>query len=599
MAVVPLTLERPRLPKSAYMFFCEAARLSPIMACGLWAQLGTEGRAKFEMLAARDKDEYRAECCEYLKQVDPAGAWLAKHAELVPKRRTSAFFLFTQDADRRREATQALKEAGQDATMPRVSKKLGEMWRRAPQMVKSKYEERAEQSCPDHKAKMTQWRKTPEFAKATELRKEARQRKALQKQHEKEVVVGELLTWPRKEQALAAIEDTPPFRSVARPCRAQSKVKSAGCVDVEAAAAAGEDAFDAIDFRPAGKASPQEVARRHVATIRASKHGRCRVGKTPTPQRPLSFRRESGAAPDIASPTVQPRRLVFSKVHRLAKSTRVAALKGLKSPIQHPAHDHAQTYEQAPVRRRITSKGGRAAAAEIIKKRLDRKIRVVGLQPVKTGRSTLEKKKKKAKATRIACKPAVMKHRVKKAAVKVSAMKSAPKPTGKKLSAMKAPSKASAAQRTKAKATMTLPPVAWFRGEFCGKAESPGRLGWMGGEFGCRKSPLPKPVKPKKVRWLDYEFGGMSAQFEAKPIGATPAKKQALKKRKLLLKALPKKKATAKATAHARKKQGAAVIKKSKKSPRASRKNAKKTSRTARVQAGKKTRGKAAAKAKR
>eukprot|EP00746_Dinoflagellata_sp_MGD_P125506 gnl/MRDRNA2_/MRDRNA2_60267_c0_seq2.p1 gnl/MRDRNA2_/MRDRNA2_60267_c0~~gnl/MRDRNA2_/MRDRNA2_60267_c0_seq2.p1 ORF type:complete len:338 (+),score=142.45 gnl/MRDRNA2_/MRDRNA2_60267_c0_seq2:99-1112(+) len=158
----------------------------------LWKNLGEKEKAKFEEQAKQGKEEQAGAMKAYKDATqDPLSALKEKYADLIPKKPTSAFWIFSQDPSERSKAEKALKDANEEAAHKRVTAKIGEMWKALPESEKAVWNKKVEKANKEYEEKKKIWEATPEFAEYQRVEKEQKEQKAKEKAEEKEAAKEE------------------------------------------------------------------------------------------------------------------------------------------------------------------------------------------------------------------------------------------------------------------------------------------------------------------------------------------------------------------------------------------------------------------------
>jgi len=179
----------------------------------LWAKLEDKEKAKFEEQAKQGKEQQAVEMQAYKEASDPLSVLKEKYADLIPKKPSSAYWLYAQDDASRSKAEKALKDAGEEAAHKRITAKLGEMWKALPEKEKKPWEEKVKKAIAEYEEKKKIWEATPEFAEFDKVEKEQKEKAKEEKKEQKEKEKEEKAkTSPKKEgkraaAAAAAAED--------------------------------------------------------------------------------------------------------------------------------------------------------------------------------------------------------------------------------------------------------------------------------------------------------------------------------------------------------------------------------------------------------
>merc|ERR1711904_766684 len=137
-----------------------------------WAKLGEKEKAKFEEQAKEGKDKQAAEMQAYKEANDPLSVMKEKYADRIPKKPTSAFWLFAQDPSERTKAEKALKDAGEEANHKKITTKIGEMWKALSESEKAPWNEKLKKASAEYEEKKKVWEATPEGAEFQRVEKE-------------------------------------------------------------------------------------------------------------------------------------------------------------------------------------------------------------------------------------------------------------------------------------------------------------------------------------------------------------------------------------------------------------------------------------------
>merc|ERR1719277_1672309 len=136
-----------------------------------WAALSEAGKQPYEERAAADKQRFAKELKVYMEACDPAGTLRNKYQHLIPKKPTTAYFLFSADSTNREKAAEALKADGKEAGAKQLATKLSEMWKAASAEEKATYEDRYKKEHAEFLEKQKAWQATPEFAEIEKAEK--------------------------------------------------------------------------------------------------------------------------------------------------------------------------------------------------------------------------------------------------------------------------------------------------------------------------------------------------------------------------------------------------------------------------------------------
>ena len=145
----------PKRPRSAYLYYCEAERktimkkhpdykvtdvskeLGPA-----WQKLSDKAKAKYEKLAAKDKERYEAEMAGYTppakRDASPARKSKAKKDPNAPKKPKNAFLFFSES--KRAE----IRGAHPDYKITDVSRELGALWKAMSAAQRAPFEKQAQ-----------------------------------------------------------------------------------------------------------------------------------------------------------------------------------------------------------------------------------------------------------------------------------------------------------------------------------------------------------------------------------------------------------------------------------------------------------------------
>lgn len=181
--------EKPKRAKSAYALFCDEERQNAMEAVRArnsgrvllpelgkelsqrWAVADQATRERCQQLADQDKQRLATAMREHLEATNPAGAYAAKCAHLIPKRPMSAYFLFIQDKEQRAKAEEELTAEGVQVSSTTMGSKLGKMWQAAEAELKATFTAQAAKAAAEYAEKKKEWRSTSEFSRLEELKK--------------------------------------------------------------------------------------------------------------------------------------------------------------------------------------------------------------------------------------------------------------------------------------------------------------------------------------------------------------------------------------------------------------------------------------------
>merc|ERR1740120_451989 len=178
-----------------------------------WAALSEAGKQPYEERAAADKQRFAKELKVYMEASDPAGTLRNKYQHMIPKRPTTAYFLFSADSGNREKAAEALKADGKEAGTKQLATKLSEMWKAASAEERATFEGRYRTEHAEFIEKQKAWQATPEFAEIEKAEKsqeekrkaaEAEQKAAEAKEKDQKEAKG-----ATKRSRSAANESTP------------------------------------------------------------------------------------------------------------------------------------------------------------------------------------------------------------------------------------------------------------------------------------------------------------------------------------------------------------------------------------------------------
>lgn len=178
--------ERPKKAKSAYMLFTDDIRgvvMTEMKAKSgkvdlgtvakligeRWGSLAEDEKSKYQARAAEGKDKAEGEMKAYKEKKDPVGALKEKYADLIPKKPSSAYWLFQLDSSSRLKATEAL---GQNAPHKEITAKLGEMWKGMTADAKAPFEKLLQGALKEYEEKLKKWQVSPEFMEIAKLEAE-------------------------------------------------------------------------------------------------------------------------------------------------------------------------------------------------------------------------------------------------------------------------------------------------------------------------------------------------------------------------------------------------------------------------------------------
>lgn len=200
------TISKPKRAASAYMLFCHKIRPDvmatlkfkygstslPDIARELgerWADLDEKDKKKYEKMAARRKLTHQSKMEAYQEIADPISFLKKKYEHLIPKRPSSAYFLFNADPATRQKAVAALKaqkrqkiEGGEEAG---ICATIAEMWKNLPAEKKEMYEKVYTKEKAVFEKKNIAWQKTKEFAELNKLEMVAKEAERADRQAQK------------------------------------------------------------------------------------------------------------------------------------------------------------------------------------------------------------------------------------------------------------------------------------------------------------------------------------------------------------------------------------------------------------------------------
>merc|ERR1719277_268748 len=177
-----------------------------------WAALSEAGKQPYEERAAADKQRFAKELKAYLEASDPAGTLRNKYQHLIPKKPTTAYFLFSADSANREKAAEALKADGKEAGAKQLASRLSEMWKAASAEEKATYEERYKKDHAEFLEKQKAWQATPEFAEIEKAEKAQEEKRKAAEAEQKAAEAKESKTpqsAKKRSRSTAAAESTP------------------------------------------------------------------------------------------------------------------------------------------------------------------------------------------------------------------------------------------------------------------------------------------------------------------------------------------------------------------------------------------------------
>merc|ERR1719453_343302 len=126
----------------------------------------------------------------YKDASDPLSALKEKYADLIPKKPTTAFWMFSLDPSQKTKAEKLLKDGGEEIVHKKITAKVGEMWKALSESEKAPWNEKLKKATAEYEEKRKIWEATPEFAEFSKVEKEqkdaAKEQKAKEKAEAKE-----------------------------------------------------------------------------------------------------------------------------------------------------------------------------------------------------------------------------------------------------------------------------------------------------------------------------------------------------------------------------------------------------------------------------
>merc|ERR1719453_2027560 len=120
----------------------------------------------------------------YKDASDPLSALKEKYADLIPKKPTTAFWMFSLDPSQKTKAEKLLKDGGEEIVHKKITAKVGEMWKALSESEKAPWNEKLKKATAEYEEKRKIWEATPEFVEFSKVEKE--QKEAAKEQKDKE-----------------------------------------------------------------------------------------------------------------------------------------------------------------------------------------------------------------------------------------------------------------------------------------------------------------------------------------------------------------------------------------------------------------------------